>query len=166
MDNRIQGNMPTSMPLPTMDTTIDTQTYQATMYQYLGMMAQQVNSREIGMFDPTQINVNGQQYFPNRENPQDYRGGLRRFIYYDQPLPAAGSVSIPHNIPVTATTTFTGIRGVTNIPGSSGLPLPFASPTTANNISLEVTATDVILTVGTNRSAYTRTYIIIDFIID
>lgn len=166
MSNQIQGMMPTTLNIAPGDGTNNE--FLTALYQFINTMAVQVNAREIGYYDVTNINVNGQQYFPNRERPESFRAGMRKFIYYPMALPnAAGTIAIPHTISVTSTTTFTRIYGVTNNTGGySALPLPFASPTAAQNISLEVNATDVLLTVGADRSAYTQTYLVLDFIID
>jgi hypothetical protein len=44
------------------------------------------------------------------------------------------------------------------------IPLPYASPTLVNNIQLSVDATNVTITTGIDYSAYTVTYVILEYI--
>ena len=140
------------------------------LYQNIGLMALVLNTKDTALY-PTMETVNGQQYFPNPANTSataanpSLRQILRKVINYTTALPNTATVNIPHGITCTATTTFTRIYGVANdVTGATSyLPLPFASPTLANNISLAVDATNVIIITGSNRTAYTITYIVLEY---
>jgi len=80
-------------------------------------------------------------------------------------LPNTGTTNVADGITVTAGTIFTRIYGVANNQaGTSYLPLPYASPTAASNIELSVNNTNVTIVTGSNRVAYTVTYVVLEFI--
>lgn len=72
-------------------------------------------------------------------------------------LPASGNVAANHGI--TNLLYVLGHDCWAYAPSTAArLPIPFASPTLANNIQLNVNATQVIITVGINRSTFTTCY--------
>lgn len=137
------------------------------LHQYINDIAINVNLRDSGVYD-VQETVNGQGYFPTTPTTQDsdvYRAVFRKVIYYPTALPNAGSQPVAHNIDLNGACTFTRIYGVANdTTAQSYLPLPYASPTAANNIELSLDATNVTITTGSNRSAYTQNYFVVEFI--
>jgi hypothetical protein len=140
------------------------------LYQNLNRMSQMINIKDSGFYYPQEF-VNGQRFFPNpNADPkntlsQTPRQDFRMVVYYYVALPSSASVSIPHNIPWSTTTTATRIYGAsTNLTTMTSIPLPYASAT-GDNIELKVTATNVIIT--TNSASwigYTVTYIIIEYL--
>ena len=80
-------------------------------------------------------------------------------------LPNAGTKSVPHNIPINGSYTFTRIYGAaSDTTGLNYIPLPYASPTAANNIELNLDATNVNIITGSNRSNFNITYVIVEYI--
>ncbi len=140
------------------------------LHQQINDIANVVNIKDTGRYDTAEF-VNGQVYFSNPDlnsgtvqAPED-RQVIRKVIYYDQALPNTGTVVIPHDITCTAVTTFTRIYGVANdTVGLNYLPLPYASPTLANNIELKVDGTNVTIITGSNRANFDKTYIVLEFI--
>ena len=140
------------------------------LYQQINLIALVLNTKDTGLY-PLQEFVNGQQWFPNpaynstTPTTPTQRQDFRIVVPYYSALPNAGSIPIPHNLAVNSGWTFTRIYGVANdVANKSYLPLPYASPTLANNIELSVNATDVIITTGSNRSAYTTTYVVLEYL--
>jgi hypothetical protein len=140
------------------------------LYQNLGLMALVLNTKDTGMY-PTAETVNSQLYFPNPANTSAtaakpaLRQVLRKVINYTTALPNTGTATIAHGITCTDATTFTRIYGVANDKtGHNYLPLPYASPTAANNIELKVDGTNVTIITGSNRTAFTVTYIILEYL--
>jgi len=140
------------------------------MYQNLNRMALSLNVKESAYYDTEEF-VTGQQYFPlpgltsaGTQFP-DYRQTTRKVINFGG-LPNAGTTNIAHGIICSADTIFTRIYGVATDPtgGFSYLPLPYSSNTLINNIDLSVTGTNVSITTGINRTAYTITYIVIEWL--
>ncbi len=140
------------------------------LYQQINLIALVLNTKDTGLY-PLQEFINGQQWFPNRAydstttTTPTQRQDFRIVVPYYSALPSTGSVPIPHNLAVNTGWTFTRIYGVTcDTTNLSYLPLPYASPTLANNIELSVNATNVIITTGSNRSTYTTTYVVLEYL--
>lgn len=130
-----------------------------------------VNTKETGIYDNAREFITCEQYFPNpiffSGTPQtpEYRLVYRTVVYPAVPLPNAGTLSIPHNITCTAATSFTRIYGEATNPSTSYIPLPFVSATdVAHNIEVNVDTTNVNIITGANYSAYTISYIILEYL--
>ena len=142
------------------------------MYQQMNNVILSLNEKETAMYR-LEIFQTGQNWFPlvpattsNYMINQDDRPAFRVVINYG-PLPAVAGVPfpIPHGLTITTTTKFTRIYGAATDPVNLlGIPLPYASPVLANNIELSVNQTNVIITTGLNRSAFTECYIVIEYL--
>jgi hypothetical protein len=139
------------------------------LYQNINNISMVLNLKDTGLY-PTTETVNGQFYFPNPANNSttaqraNLRNVYRKVINYTTALPNAGAAVIPHGITCTTATTFTRIYGVANDPtGKNYIPIPYASPTLANNIELKVDATNVTITTGSNRTNFTVTYVVLEY---
>lgn len=138
------------------------------MYQQINLIATVLNVKESGIY-PLQEFVTSMQWF---EDPAlnsstalqpELRPVIRKVIDFGT-LPNTGTKSVAHGITITPATRFTRIYGVASDPSTSFIPLPYASPTLVNNIELNVDAVNVNVITGSNRTAYTTTYIILEFI--
>jgi hypothetical protein len=140
------------------------------LYQNLNRMSQMINIKDSGFYYPQEF-VNGQKFFPNPNAPlgstmaQTPRQDFRMTVYWATALPSATSVSIPHNIPWTPTTTATRIYGAsTNLTTMKSIPLPYASAS-GDNVELQVNATNVVITTDSaSWIGYTVTYIVIEYL--
>ena len=139
------------------------------LYQNLNNMSLSINVRDAGYYD-TQEFLNSQVFFPNplfRSNTgtvPDYRSVFRKVINFGA-LPNAGAKSVAHGITCIASTSFTRIYGCATDPVALAyIPLPYASPVLANNISIDVDATNVTITTGSNRTAFTTCYVILEYL--
>ena len=142
------------------------------LYQNLNSMALVVNAKETGNYPVVEV-LSGQRYFSNpifnstTQAAPTLREVHRKVINYTTALPNTAMATIPHFITCTAATTFTRIYGVANNrAGTTYLPLPYSSTVLANNIELSVDGTNVYITTGSNRTAYTITYIVLEWIIN
>lgn len=139
------------------------------LYQNINNIALVLNIKDSGYYVQEEF-LNGQLFFPNpslnsttAQSPT-YRQAFRKVINFGT-LPNATSTSVAHNINITSGYSFTKIYGAsTNNTQTSFIPLPFSSPTLNQNIKLEVTNTDVIVTTGIDMTSYTTTYIILEYI--
>ena len=139
------------------------------LYQDLNSMAIAINLKDTGYCDTAEF-ITGQKFFPkpgltslSAQTP-DFRQAYRKLINFGT-LPNAGTTNVAHGITVDANTIFTRIYGVaTNPVGLSYLPLPYSSTTLINNIELSVNNTNVTITTGINRVAYTVTYVVLEYI--
>lgn len=112
-------------------------------------IANAMNNREIGSFF-TQEQLTGQQFF-NPANSQQTRQAFRKVVVFSSAL-AAGLNTQAHGIPVTSDFSFTQIYGTgKNAAGTRQVPFPQGG---ANTSMLEVTTTDVELTVPAAYAGY------------
>ena len=133
------------------------------LYQKLNKMVNVINVKETGQY-PLMETVNGQLWFPNPANNSStvaiatQRQVLRKTFLFTGALPNSGVESIAHGITVTANTTWTLIQGTATNPGVGGVSLNSSSAT------ITVTTSDIVITTTTNLSAYTVTYIVLEYI--
>jgi len=139
------------------------------LYQNLNLMSVNINLKDTGYYDTSEF-VTGQKFFPQTGTSSlsavtpDFRQTYRKVINFGA-LPNTGTTNVAHGINVTAGTIFTRIYGVANDQaGTSYLPLPYASPTLINNIALSVDNTNVTIVTGSNRTAYTITYVVVEYL--
>lgn len=137
------------------------------LYQDINNIALSLNGKSSGQYQLTEF-LNGKVLFPNYDMVNVNYSGRQVFgIIIDVgPLPNAGTVTIPHNIVTTNSTSFTTIYGcATNPLTMQYLPLPYSSCTAvANNIELSVDSNNVYITTGIDQSAYTTTYVILEYV--
>jgi hypothetical protein len=139
------------------------------LYQNVNNICFALNIKDTGYY-VLQDFVNGQAFFPNPAlNTQTSQTPTLRQVFrkvFNAPaLANTGVTTFPHFIPVTSNYSFTRIYGAaTNNTATGFIPLPFASPVLANNISLAVTNTNIVITTGSDYSAYTIVYIILEYI--
>lgn len=138
-----------------------------------------INQQDTGIYetdtdssaDPINF-VCGQTYFPNPSPPTGVNPAARRQVFRKVinfgALPNATTKSKAHNITTFNTFSFTRIYGVATQQGvstiTSSIPIPFASPTLNQNISLTVDATNVNITTGINRTNFTICYVVLEWI--
>jgi len=139
------------------------------LYQNINNIVLALNIKDSGYYSLQEF-LNGQIFFPNpilnstTSKSPIQRQVFRKIINFGA-LPNTTSKSIAHGINITSGYSFTRIYGAaTNNTQTSFIPLPFASPIAAENIKLEITNTNVIITTGTNRSSYSTSYIIVEYI--
>jgi hypothetical protein len=140
------------------------------MHQNLNRMAFVVNSKRTGIYINLFEFVNSEQWFPNPNTNSStstapaQRQGYTTTINYPLALPNAGTVAIPHGIQFNQFMSFTRIYATaTNPTGLTAIPLPFADAA-GNNIQLDVDANNVNITTTSDRTAYTQTYIVLEYL--
>ena len=140
------------------------------LYQNLNLMCSVLNVKDTGKY-PTSEFVNGQLFFPNPANSSatpSYaaeRQVLRKVINYTTDLPNTGTATIPHGITCTTNTTFTRIYATaSDTTGFNYIPIPYASPTLANNIEIKLDNTNVYIITGSNRTNFNQTYIVLEYL--
>lgn len=128
-----------------------------------------VNIREVGTYVFEQ-QVTGKQFQPGVTDPanpvtsESFRTIFRKVINFGA-LPAAGIKSIPHGITFDSNFTLIQLWGASTDPTNKlAINLGHAAPALVNEIQLYMDATNVNVEVGSNRSTFTRTYIVIEFI--
>lgn len=137
--------------------------------EQLKRISNAVNIREIGWFLDEEL-LSGKAFIPGSTNPDDagtsqvFRQVLRKVVDFGA-LPAAGTKSVPHGISFTDNFTLVQMFAAATDPVAlTAIPIPYASPTAANNIALDMDSTDVNITVGADQSAYTRCFVTIEYL--
>lgn len=138
--------------------------------EQLKKLAIAVNIREIGWFLDEEL-LSGKAFIPGVNSSasgmtsQIYRQVLRKVIDFGA-LPAAGTKSVPHGISVTDNFTLVFMGGYATDPVNLvGIPIPFVGTTGLPSlIAINMNSTNINITVGTNRSTFTRCYVIIEYL--
>lgn len=141
------------------------------LYQNINNIVLILNTKDTGIYSQTEF-INTQQYFPQQSvifgtnQETNYRTVYRKVINFGA-LPNAGSKSVAHNIPVDERYSLTRLYASATNPVStfSLIPIPFASPVLNENIKIEMTGTNITITTGINRTAYTICYVVAEYII-
>jgi len=141
------------------------------LYQNINNIAIALNLKDTGVYNNSFSTINGQTWFPNPANNSSTpaypaaRQVQRLVLLWASPLPNTGSQTQPHGIVCTASTTFTRIYATaSDTTGLNYIPIPYASPTLANNIELKVDGTNVTIITGSNRSNFNVTYVILEYL--
>ncbi len=136
------------------------------LYQNLNIMSLNLNLRDAGYYTQQEF-INGQLFFPNptlnstTSQTPIFRQAFRKIINFGA-LPNAGLKTYAHGITITSSFSFTRIYGCATDPVAlKYIPLPYAG---VGTIELSVDATNINVTTTTNRTAYTLTYIVLEYI--
>ena len=140
------------------------------LHQRTNNIALNLNLKDTGYYPQVEF-INGQLFFPDptltsrTQQLPEYRQVFRTVINFGA-LPNTGTTNVAHNIPnINNLFSFTRIYGAATDPVAlSYLPLPYASPVLANNIEVNVNNTNVTITTGSNRAAYTTSYVILEYL--
>jgi hypothetical protein len=127
-------------------------------------IADAVNRKEGSLYQRQEV-ATFQQYYPFSvtDGTFRFRPIYRRTVDFGM-LPNAGTKSVAHGIAFTSQFTTTRIYGSATDPTNlTYIPLPYASPTLANNIELNVDGTNVNVITGVNRENFTRCSIVIEY---
>jgi hypothetical protein len=130
------------------------------------------NQREIGLFIDTEI-LSGQQWIPTAamsgagsSNSQQFRTVLRKVINFGA-LPAGGTKSVPHGIVFDINFTLTNLYlAATDPVNFLAFSLQYWANSAPGSIILNMDATNVNVTVTSNYSAYTRSFIVIEYLLE
>ncbi len=139
------------------------------LYQNVNQISLLLNVKDTGYYSNS-IFMCGQNWFPNpalnsgTSTLPDFRPVFRTVVNFGA-LPNAGAKAVAHGLTVNAATSFTRIYAAASDPvGFNYIPIPYASPTLANNIEISVDANNVTITTGSNRTNFTICYVILEYI--
>lgn len=136
------------------------------LVEVLKKISNAVNIREIGWFLDEEL-LSGKQFIPspttNNNSPSQVRTVLRTVINFGA-LPATATKSVAHNVTVDANFTLIDMYiSATDPIGLVGFSLQYYS-IAAGDIKLSYDSTDVIVTTASDYSAYTRSYVVMEYI--
>lgn len=134
--------------------------------QDINAMSNVINLKTSGYYAQEEY-LDGNQWFPDTATIQSqnrvYRSEFRAVVDFGA-LPNATSKSVAHGLDTT-NWTITNIYGAATDPSApSFIPIPFASPTLNLNISLSADNTNVVITTGVDRTAYTGCYVVLEYL--
>jgi len=140
------------------------------LWQTVNEISLVTNMKDTGYYTETEF-INSQVYFPDplltaADNTVPvYRPVYRKVINFGA-LPNNAVKSVAHGITFTDTTIFTRIYGAASdkTAGRNYLPIPHSSPTLADNILLLADDTHVQIRTGSNRTAFTECYVVLEFL--
>jgi hypothetical protein len=138
------------------------------LYQNIGSISQVINNKDTGVYHTDEF-LCGQIYFPNPNpiagQPNDFRQVYRKVVNFGALLDTA-TKTMAHDITITPGLFFTRIYGITKDPVANiWLPLPYSSPGALGNaIELNVNGANITVITGSNRTAYTQTYIVLEYL--
>lgn len=133
------------------------------LYQYLNSIATVINAKDTGTYSRVE-EANSQLYFPDPallntdNNFLVYRPVYRKVIDFGT-LPNAGLKSVAHGIDITSTFSFTRIYATASNPtGLTYFPIP------GSGCDITVDATNVNITTGADKTAFTKCYAVLEYI--
>lgn len=134
------------------------------LYQNVNNIALALNNKDSALYFEQEF-VNAQLFFnPNSTDPNNQRQVFRKVINFGS-LPNTATKTVAHGITFDANSNLTRLYGAATDPAAfTYIPLPYASPTLANNIELYLDGTNVNVITGSNRTNYTRSVVIIEWV--
>jgi len=139
------------------------------LYQNLNNISLSINTRDAAYYNTSEF-VSGQLFFPDptlnsqSNSAPDFRQAMRLVIDFGS-LPNTAAKTVPHGLIMSSTTTITRLYAAASNPtGLVYIPIPYASPTLANNIELSVDVTNVTITTGSDRTAFTRCIVVLEYL--
>lgn len=134
------------------------------LYQNINNISLALNLKDSGYYTNTEF-LNGQTLFPTSVNAENSGRQIFRTVLNFGALPNATSKVMPHGIGFTNGFSCTRIYATaTNNIGMQYIPIPYASSTANKNIELSIDRTNVTITTGIDMTAYTITYVIIEYV--
>lgn len=141
----------------------------AFLVEHLKKISNAVNVRTIGWYLDQEL-LAGNAFIPGANiagnaSPQQFRQVLRMVVNFG-PLPNAGTKSVPHGIVFNSNFTLINLYAAATDPiALIGFPIPYADPIALiNAVALTIDSTNVNITTGTNKTNFTRCYVVIEYL--
>ena len=149
-------------------TSVEFKEFLIRLQQRLNNIALYQNNKVAGIFSLDE-QINGKQYFQTSQAAgTGQQSQIQRQVYHKTfnvgALTFPGPTIIPTGLDITADWIATDIYGTATEPGARMIPLPFSSPTLNENIKLEVVGTNIIITTAIDYSAFTITYVTLEYV--
>lgn len=152
--NSLQAYLPTTRVF-----TKDPTEMRNTLTDVYTEIANAVNIRDIALYDQSEI-INGQQYFfPN--NPQRKRTAYRK-VFSIGAIAAGATLNTAHGL--TNVSIYTRIYGTCITATPDYRPIPYVSTTLNQQISIRVTATNIVIVNGAGAPAITSGIVVLEYL--
>jgi len=127
---------------------------------YIVKAAEAVNAREIAQYQDVTVSTGENWFVSGDANKSRY--GSRLVVDFGT-LPNNTTTTVAHGISVSSNTVFTYIGGAASIPGTTYIPLPYPE-TGGSPVEVWVDATNVNIRTVSDYSAYTQSYVVLEWI--
>lgn len=126
----------------------------------LEFYARLINRKDTGQYETFELQNN--QTFPGSD-PQAKRMVFRTIVDCGA-LPNTATKTVAHGLANYANIVFTRIYGTSTNPNALGIPLPYVNLVSlATSVQIAVDPTNIILVTGSDFSAFTSTYVVIEY---
>lgn len=139
------------------------------LYQNINLISIVMNTKDTGYYNLDEF-VCGQVYFPNPianspDSDADQFRQVFRIVVNFGALPNTAAKVVAHGITTSSRTLFTRIYAcASDTTGQNYIPIPYASPTLANNIELSVNNTNVTITTGSDRTNFNNCTVVLEYV--
>jgi len=135
------------------------------LYQNLNLMQLNLNIKDSAFYDQSEF-VNGQSFWPSAAVPSSQSDAVNRRQVFRKvinfgALPNTATKNVAHDIDITTGFSFTRIYGCASDTNNR-----VYRPIPNTNITLSVTATNVVVTTAANFSSYDTTYVVLEYLKD
>jgi hypothetical protein len=162
------GNfIPSTFDITALDTS--SQEFKIRLYQLFNSLAIAINQKESGLYQGVET-INNQLFPANpaldSSTPQapQQRPAFRKVIDFGA-LPDTSEKPVAHGIDFNAASTMTHLYATTTNPTTSNYrPIPFVSDDATELIMLRADGTNVYIKTFKNQTAFTRTFVILEYI--
>lgn len=135
------------------------------LVENLKRITNSLNAKEIGFFLDQDL-LSGKQFFPgtSSNDSQQFRSIFRKVVDFGS-LPAAGTKSVAHGLTFDASFSLIDMYiSATDPAAFLAFSLQYWSQNAADSIRLNMDSTNVNVTVSADYSAYTRAFVVIEYI--
>lgn len=138
------------------------------MYQNLNKLSLTTNVKDSAYYVQQEF-VNGQSFFAplNTSSATAQAPAMRqvfRLVVNFGALPNTATKTVAHGLTPTASWTFTRIYATATNPSTEYIPIPYASTIAGDNVELWIDPVNVNIRTAADYSAYTTTYVIVEYL--
>lgn len=144
--------------------------FRVKLIQYLNQMAESLNAKESAYFVDQEILIGGgfiPTFSTDTPTNKTQRAIYRKTIDFGA-LPDTATKSVAHGITTTEDFSFVNIYATATDPGvgtiTEAIPIPFVSAAGTTDIEIIVDATNINITTTSNRTSFTRSFVILEYI--
>lgn len=133
---------------------------------YLNDIASATNSKDSGFYEEEET-ITGQKFIPvfssDGSKNASYRDVFRKAIDFGA-LPSISTKSIPHGIDFDLNFSMTKLYAAATHPGVMSIPIPNGGENVSQVITINIDPKNINITTKSNRSAFTRCFVVIEYI--
>ena len=126
-------------------------------------LANAVNNRVVGDYQSIEL-LAGKNFIPGTVSPTENRQVFRKVLDTGT-LPNATTSTTAHGLTLDSRFSLVSLYGGAYDPSTpAAIPLPYVDLTALNAVEVRLTSTDVVIETAVDKRAYTRSYVIIEYL--